>query len=124
MPTSFSFVRDINGFNSFGLPFSIQKYSANLAQDTDTTVSVPTQGPMGSTSSTYTDRYIAIFEYEPGTSVFVALNQTAQVPAGASFALTTSDMNPAARYVSAGDTLHFYTHDTNAYVTVLFYALF
>lgn len=124
MPTNFSMTRDVNGYNGFGLPFSIQKYSANLPQDIDTTVAVPLQNPMGSTSSTYSNKYIAIFEYEPGASVFVANNQTAQVPAGSSFALTTSDMNPAARYVSAGDTLHFYTHDTNAYVTVLFYALF
>lgn len=124
MPTAFSMTRDINGYNGFGVPFSTQKYSANLAQDTDTTLVVPSQGPMGSTSSTYSNKYIAVFEYEPGVSVFVALNQTAEIPAGSTFALTTSDLNPAARYVAGGSTLHFYTHDTNAYVTVLFYALF
>ncbi len=124
MTTPFSLVKDINGFNGFGLQFSTDKYSAALVQDTDTTLAVPKAGPMGSCSSTGTNKYLAIFEYEPGSTVFVANNQTAAIPAGASFASTTSELNPAARYVTAGDTLHFYTPNTTAYVVVVFYALF
>lgn len=124
MTTPFSLVRDINGYNGFGLQFSTDKYSANLDQNTDTQIAVPKAGPMGSCSSTGTNKYLAIFEYQPGTSVFVANNEAAEVAAAASFALTTSELNPAARYVTAGDVLHFITPDTNAYVVVVFYALF
>ena len=124
MPTPFSLVRDINGYNGFGLPFSVDKYSATLAQNTDTTLVVPLLGPLGASSSTGTNKYIAIFEYEVGSDVFVADNATAAIPAGGSFALTTSELNPAARYVSAGDTLHFFTPNASAYVVVVFYGLY
>jgi hypothetical protein len=122
--TPFLLVRDINGYNGFGLPFSNKIFSATLAQNTDKTVVVPLDGPQGATSATYTNRYIAIFEYEVGANVYVALNHTAADPAGSSFAATTSELNPAARQVSAGDTLHFLTPDTSANVTVVFYALY
>ena len=122
--TPFSLVRDINGYNGFGLQFSNQIYSATLAQNTDTTLDVPLDGPQGACSSSTTNRFIAIFEYQVGSDVFVALNGTAAVPAGGSFALTTSEQNPVARYCSAGDILHFLTPDTSADVTVVFYALY
>lgn len=124
MPTNFSMTRDINGYNGFGLPFSVDKYSATIVADTDATLTVPSAGPLGSTSSTYSNKYIVIFNYEAGASVWVALNATAEKPAGATFASTTSELNPSARYVKAGDVLHFLTPDTSAQVSVVFYALF
>lgn len=114
--------RDINGYNGFGLPFSTSKYSATLATTTDTTLSVPfgsaTYGPTASRT-----QFIAIFSYEPGSKVWVTKNATAASPAGATFAATTSELNPAARTVQAGDTLHFYTTDASAEVGVTFYEL-
>lgn len=124
MPTSFSMVRDINAFNGFGLPFSIDKYSATIVADTDATLTVPSTGPLGSSSSTYSNKFIVIFSYEAGASVWVANNTTAAKPAGATFASTSSELNPSARYVKAGDVLHFLTPDTSAEVSVVFYALF
>ena len=125
MPTPWSMTRDINGYNGFGLAFSLDKYSATIATSTDTTLTVPSAGPLGSgTSSTSTNKYIAIFSYEPGSSVWVAVNATAAVPAGASFAATTSELLPTARYVKGGDVLHFITGDTSATVGVTFYVLF
>lgn len=123
MPTPFSMTRDINGYNGFGLQFSLDKYSATLAQNTDTTLTVPSGGPLGSGTSTTANRYIAIFTYEPGSIVWVARNATAAVPAGASFASTTSELLPIARYVVSGDVLHFITADTSAVVGVTFYVL-
>ena len=124
MPTPFNMTRDINGYNGFGLPFSVDKYSATLAQTTDTTLNVPDTGALGAPTATTYNKFIAIFSYQPGAQVWVAVNGTAAVPAGGSFALTTSELNPSARYVKASDVLHFYTPDTSAAVGVTFYALF
>ena len=124
MTTKFSMVRDINGYNGFGLQFSDTKYSALIAEATDTSLTVPTGTTIGSGHSTNTLRLLAIFSYEPGASVWVALNGTAAVPAGAAFASTTSELNPVARSVSAGDVLHFITPDSGgSNVGVTFYAL-
>jgi len=95
-------IRDINGYNGFGLPFSLNKYSANLAQNTDTTQVVPSYAP----------HYVAIFSYQPGSAVWVTKGATAAKPAGSTFAAVSSELNPVARYVNAGDTLHFLTGDT------------
>ena len=111
--TSFNMTRDINGYNGFGLPFSINKYSAVINQNTDTTLVVPS----------FSSHYVTIFSYQPGSSVWVTINTTAAKPVGASFASVSSELNPVARYVSAGDTLHFLTGDTSAAVGVVFYAL-
>lgn len=111
--TQFAMTRDINGYNGFGLPFSINKYNANLATNTDTTLTVPS----------YAAHYVAIFAYQPGASVWVTINATAAKPVGGTFAATTSELNPVARYVAAGDVIHALTGDTSAMVSVTFYAL-
>lgn len=123
MPTPFSMTRDINGYNGFGLQFSLDKYSATLATGVDTTLTVPAGGPLGSGTNFTTNRYIAIFSYEPGSTVWVALNGTAAVPAGGTFASTTSELLPTARFVKSGDILHFKTADASAVVGVTFYVL-
>lgn len=122
--TPFNMTRDINGYNGFGLPFSSSKYSATLAQDTDTTLVVPLSAAMGAPTATQKNKYIAIFSFEPGAQVWVANNATAAKPVAASFATVSSELNPSARYVEAGDTLHFLTPDTTANVGVTFYALY
>lgn len=111
--TKFSLVRDINGYNGFGLQFTINKYSANLATSTDTTLTVPS----------YSSQYLAIFSFQNGSSVWVANNATAAVPVGATFAAVSSELNPTARLVNAGDVLHFITADASALVGVTLYAL-
>lgn len=111
--TQFNLLRDINGYNGFGLQFSIDKFSANLSTNSDTTQVVPSYAP----------HYIAVFSYQPGASVWVANNATAAKPVGSTFAAVTSELNPVARYVKAGDTLHFITGDASALVGIVFYAL-
>ncbi len=123
-PTPFNMTRDINGYNGFGLPFSVSKFSATLATTTDTTLVVPTSAAMGAPTASLNNKFIAIFSYEPGARVWVANNTTAAVPAGATFAAVSSELNPSARMVQAGDTLHFITPDTTADVGVVFYALY
>lgn len=103
--------------DDFGLRFSNLKYSANLDAKTDTTLTVPSDG----------QRYKAVMKVENNGLVWVALNGTAAVPAGASFAKTTSelitDAKSLCREVKAGDVLHFYTATNNTDVSVVFYAL-
>jgi hypothetical protein len=111
--TKLVLTRDINGYNTFGLAFSSQKYDSTLAANVEQTLTAPTPNVGG---------YLAVFSYEPGAKVWVALGATATVP-GNAFAATDSELNPTARNVPAGGVLHFITNDTTAEVGVSFYEL-
>lgn len=113
--TRFNMTRDINGYNGFGLPPSNTIINTTLSANVEQNYTVPTTG-----EATYKN-VLAVFSSVPGSSVWVALNDTASLP-GASFALTTSELNPAARYVNPGDTLSFITADVSTYIGVSFYA--
>lgn len=123
MTTKFNMIRDINGYNGFGLQFSDTKYSCALSQAAATPLTVPVGTTIGSGHSTNVLRYLAIFSYSPGATVWVTNNATAAVPAGSSFAVTTSELNPTARYVAVGDVLSFLSPDAATKVGVTFYAL-
>lgn len=125
MTLPFSLTKDINGYNGFGLQFSDTKYSATVAQSSDTTLTIGGNAAMGAVAATTHNKYIVIFSYEPGSQVWVALNETAAIPVGATFAATDSELNPSARQVQTGDVIHFFTPDaTGAEVSVAVYALF
>ena len=123
MTTLFSLTRDINGYNGFGRRPADDKSSVTLSASTDTTVSVPAGTTIGSGHSTVVLQWLAIFSYTPGSSVWVANNATAAVPAGATFASTTSSLNPTCFQVKTGDVLHFISGVANTSVGVEFYAL-
>lgn len=112
----FNMIRDINGYNGFGLPFSEALYSTTLTVGVEQTLTVPTPE-----MSQYRN-VIAIFSFSPGSSIWVSVNETAVVP-GVSFAAVSSELNPAARYVMPGDVLHFITNDASDEVGVIFYAV-
>lgn len=102
---------------AYGFRFSDLLYSATLAANTDTTLTVPGTAP----------RYKALIKCKPGVDVWVAVNGTAAVPAGSTFALTTSELlesdGELCREVKAADVLHFYTATATTDVSVAFYAL-
>ncbi len=102
--------------NDFGLGFASLKYSAALAATTDTTLTIPGNAK----------RYKAVIKVNANL-VWVALNATAAVPAGTSFAATTSELisdnNPLCREVVAGDVLHFFTATATTAVSVVLYAV-
>lgn len=124
MSTKFLMTRDLSGTNGFGLQFSDQNYSATLSAASNTTLVCPSDGSIGGSFATKTSKYLAIFSYEAGASIWVALNATAAVPVGHTFAAVTSTLNPTARVVNAGDTLNFITSDTGTpQVGVTFYVL-
>lgn len=100
--TKFNMTRDVAGYNGFGLMFADDNYSLKLAQNVEQTITVPDNYPY----------WLAIFTIPVGNSVWVAVNATAVFPTGAASA-TTSQQNPTARLVKAGDVLHIITNDTN-----------
>lgn len=118
--------KDVQGYNGWGLPFTDLKFSASLAANTDTTVTVPSSGAIGAPLNTV-NRFLAVVNVKANISVWCANNTTAAVPAGNSFAATTSDLIVGSEYwareVKAGDVLHFITATAATDISVLFYAL-
>jgi hypothetical protein len=111
MPTKFLMSRDVAGYNGFGLPMTLDAVSGIMAAGVAQSVAVPDTYP----------NWIAIFTYTPGASVWVDTFTTAVAPTGA-FSATTSELNPAARFVKSGDVLSLITSDiTSPAVSILFY---
>lgn len=113
--TKLAMVRDINGYNTFGLMFA------------DVTRGVVPQAGLGEKTITVpadTSEWLAVFSFEPGTSVWVANNKSVIIPQSSDPApVACAEQNPGSRYVKAGDILHFATEDTSAKVEVGFYGL-
>lgn len=103
MSTKFNMVRDINGYNGFGITPTYDVYGASLVASTAASITVPVNHPY----------WIAIFSYSPGTNVWVRFGGTASVPGGSSFSLVTSSLNPSARIVAGGTTISCITTDTD-----------
>jgi hypothetical protein len=123
MSTKFSMTRDINGYNGFGLVFSDQKFSASILASTNTILTVPSSAPMGGSSDSVVNNYfIALFSFQPSSSVWVSNNNTAEIPSGSSFVSTTSELNPSARLVKSGDVINFFSSSATL-VGVTFYSL-
>ncbi len=120
MTTQYNIPSVSRGMNGFALPFSDTVYSVTLSAATEATVTVPSNGSMGSIGM---DRFVAVFSYETNIGVWVALNATAAVPAGATFAASTSELNPSAKHVKAGDVIHMITATAATDVSVAFYAI-
>lgn len=99
--------------DDFGLLQSDLKFSATLAVTTDTPFTVP-----GNAS-----RYKAVFKASGTGTVFVAVNETAEVPVGAAFASTTSEIVPKCREVRSGDVVHFMSDTAGMQVSVALYGV-
>ena len=126
MTTQYKLQKDVAGYNGFGLQFSDQKFSASLAVTTDTTLTVPSSGSIGAPLN-QVNKFLAVIQVEANASVWCAVNATAAVPAGASFAATNSDLiiggEYYAREVKAADVLHFLAPVAGTDICVMFYAL-
>lgn len=101
--------------NDFGSRFSNLQLSASLAASTDTPVTIP--GNAG--------RYKALIKVKNET--WVAINAIAAAPAGASFAVTNSELIEAGmticREVKAGDVLHFFSATAATSVGISLFAV-
>jgi hypothetical protein len=114
--TSFKITKDIDGNIAFALPFTNLKYQMTLDQNVAKTITVPTGEPgIGF--------YRVIIVSEPGTTIWVAPTVAATVPASSTPALTSSELNPGPRDVTAGTVLSIITPNITAQVGVQIYAL-
>jgi len=128
MAIPYAHTHDINGADAGGLKLSDIRYSATLTSGGgDTTITVPSSGSLGTLRSYNTNKWAAKIVTESGTTVWHAMNATAAVPAGATFATVSSELIPPEtevfREVNAGEVMHFITADATADVSVTFYAL-
>lgn len=111
--SQFALTRDINGVPAYGLNFNSTNNSQfKLAANTAVTLTVPTDYAI----------YEVVFQFEPGTKVWVS-NSSATInsPSSSTPASTTAHLNPTVREVVQGSTLQFVTSDTSAEVGVSFY---
>lgn len=127
MTTQYNVNKYVQGVNGFGLRFCDTIYTSTLAGSTEATVTVPSLGAIGgmgklNVAGSSTQRYIAVFSYSDGAAVWVALNATAAVPAGATLASSTSELNPEAKEVKAGDVIHVISAGTPS-LSISFYAI-
>lgn len=127
MTAKFSYIHDINGFFAGALPVSDTIKTATLAQNTATPVTVPSDSGLGGNGITgKTTQWAAVINVTPAKEVWMSNGGTAAVPAGASFATSTSMMIPqsgALVYVKGGDVLSFITAATATSVSVSFYSI-
>lgn len=114
MSTFLSFGRDVQGYNAFAPQTATDKWSATITNGNATSITVP---------SNHT-AWIVAFAYQPGTNIWVDLTgATAAIPAGATLASTTAELNPGQRLVKAGDKISIITDNTSADVGIALYAV-
>lgn len=111
--TRFIMTRDINGYNGYGLAPSSVKKSVTLDANTEATFVTPADN----------DNYLVIFSIQPGSTVWVAYGETAEVPAGNTVTSTTSELNPVARFLPKSTTVSLITANTTADVGITIYAV-
>lgn len=129
MTTQFRTFQEIKASNDFGQQYSDQIWNATLTAATNTQLTVPGGGIMGGMSSydgSITKNKVMAVIRTTG-DVWVAVNATAAVPAGSSFAAATSELVTnvldKAYQVNVGDVLNFFSKTaTTPSVSVAFYA--
>lgn len=130
MTTPFRTFQEIKGSNDFGQQYSDQIYNATLVAATNTTLTVPGGGIMGGVTSyggsSNNNKVMAVIRTTG--DIWVAVGQTADVPAAGTFAKDTSELVTntldKAYLVNVGDVLNFFAKTaTTPSVSVAFYAM-
>lgn len=124
MTTQYNVDTYSRGVNGFGLPFCDTIYTATLAAATNTQITVPGAAATG-TAGAHLNKFQAVISIPADAKVWVSVNATAAIPAGASFAASTSELFPAgewtSKYVKAGDVINMIC-TAGSDVSVAFYA--
>lgn len=128
MTTKYSLVRDINGYNGFGLPISDTCYSVALGASSNTQLTVPSINSMGGGSDGQSDTptILAVVKHSFSDDVWCAIGANAAAPGGSTFASTASillSQFPEGILVQGGNVMNFYTTASNVVVSVAFYWL-
>jgi hypothetical protein len=130
MTVQFRRFDEVKGVNDFGQQYSDQIYNATLVAATNTQLTVPGGGIMGGMTSfgASNNRNKVYAVIRTTGDVWVAVNQTADVPAAGTFAQDTSELvtNVLCKcyLVNVGDVLNFFAKTgTTPSVSVAFYAL-
>jgi len=110
--TDFLLGRDQSGVVDYSRAPSNNKVSVTLAANTEATTTVPNDS----------NTYKVVFSIEPGSTVWVAIGATAAVPAGATFAVTNSMLNPTVLWLEKNKVIHAITADSSADVGIEYYA--
>lgn len=87
MSTKLNFARDVQGYNAYAPAPSTNMFSATLISGGNATITLPTNE----------SSWIVAFSFQPGADIWVSYNGSATAPAGATFAATSSELNPGAR---------------------------
>jgi hypothetical protein len=114
--SKFNMIRDINGYNGFGLQFTGIEWQGVLKQGLTQSITIP-----GSPYADYSG-LLLIFSFAPGSSIWVAQNATATAPT-TTIALCNSELNPTARQVYAEDIISFATNDVSDEYGAILYAI-
>lgn len=114
MSTILNFGRDVQGYNAYAPSPAINKISVTLPNLTPASFIVPSNF----------ENWIVVFSNQSGSNLWVDFTgATAAVPAGSSFADTTSELNPSARTVQAGTHISVITNNSTVDVGVMLYAV-
>ena|SRR5579872_5673734 len=124
MATQYNIDDQSHGVNGWGLHFCDSSYTVTLGAASEQSLTVPLNISMGTPPAIAHNKFLAVITVEQAKKVYVALNATAAVPAGGTFAASTSALLPvqSCRFVKAGDVIHFVSAAT-ADVSVEFYAI-
>ena len=120
MATKYNIPSEVNGVNGFGSPYCADTYTTTLAANTVATLTVPASASMGNALQTK-KRYLAVFSYHAARNVYVAINETAAVPAGATLVASTSELNPPAKVVVEGDVISIICATASTDVSIALY---
>ena len=126
MPTKLPLSANYNNLQNSDVFISDTIYSVALGASSDTTLDVPLTSDLGGANTASVNYLVARIRHTPDKDIWFAVNGTAAVPGGSSFALTTSELlddNVCEYKVKSGDVLHFYTSASSAVVSVAFYWL-
>lgn len=114
MSIKLAFQRDIQGYNAYAPLQSTDMYSATLAAAGSSTITVPSNFK----------NWIAAFSYQAAGDMWVSVGHTAAGPVGATFASTTSQLQPGALSVQAGQVISIKNNGTGSSdVGVALYAI-
>lgn len=103
------FGRDMQGFNAYAPQPSTLKYSATITNGSETHFTIPSSHA----------QWIVSFRYYPNDVWVDVSGATAAIPAGATLATTTSELNPATLFLTSGTKISVITSQTTADVSVV-----